>query len=514
MKMNQLKAGSVLSYLQMAVGVIIGVIYTPVMIRLLGKSEYGLYNTVASTISVLSILSLGFNSSYLRYYSMYKHKNDKESIFRLNGLFLVIFLIIGIIALICGLFLSFNLETVFSKGLTPEEYDTAKVLMILLTVNLSVSFPMCVFSNIISANERYVFLKLLGMVKTVVGPLVTLPLLLMGYRSTAMVVVTLIISVLTDAAYFIYVVCVLKNKFIFKRVKNGIFLDLFIYTSFLALNAIVDQINMNMGKLLLGRYNGTGAVAVYSVGYSLYQYYMMFSTSISGVFSPRIHKIVNATCDDAGRQRTELTDLFVRVGRIQFLVLMLIATGLIFFGKTFISFWAGEGYENAYTVSVLLLFSSSLALIQNLGIEIQRAENKHRFRSIAYTVMALSNLLLTIKLCPVYGAVGAAAGTAASLIIANGIIMNIYYHKRCNIDIKCFWKNIARLSLGLIFPLAAGTVLNIFIKQKSMTYMLLGGMSYTVIYFASMWLFGMNRYEKDLIVKPINKIYVKLRRIS
>ena len=128
--------------------------------------------------------------------------------------------------------------------------------------------------------------------------------------------------------------------------------------------------------------------------------------------------------------------------------------------------------------------------------------------------MALSNLLLTIKLCPVYGAVGAAVGTAASLIIANGIIMNIYYHKRCNIDIKCFWKNITRLSLGLIFPLAAGTILNIFIKQKNMTYMLLGGMTYSVIYFASMWLFGMNRYEKDLIVKPIKKIYGRLRRIS
>ena len=68
MAKNQLKAGSVLSYIQMALSVIIQLVYTPIMIRLLGKNEYGLYQTVASTISMLSILSLGFNSGYIRYY--------------------------------------------------------------------------------------------------------------------------------------------------------------------------------------------------------------------------------------------------------------------------------------------------------------------------------------------------------------------------------------------------------------------------------------------------------------
>ena len=67
MKINQLKGGSLLSYGQTFLSILIGVVYTPVMLRLLGQSEYGLYNTVSSTISMLSILSLGFNSSYIRY---------------------------------------------------------------------------------------------------------------------------------------------------------------------------------------------------------------------------------------------------------------------------------------------------------------------------------------------------------------------------------------------------------------------------------------------------------------
>ena len=149
---SQIKIGSILSYLQMAINVIIQLVYTPIMIRLLGQNEYGLYNTVASTISMLSILSLGFNSGYIRYYAIYKKNNDKESICKLNGLFLIIFLIIGFIGFLCGLFLSFHLDLVFDQGLTAEEYAKARIMMLLLTVNLAFSFPMSVFQNIISAH--------------------------------------------------------------------------------------------------------------------------------------------------------------------------------------------------------------------------------------------------------------------------------------------------------------------------------------------------------------------------
>ena len=69
---SQLKAGAIISYIQMGLSVIVGLLFTPVMIRTLGQSEYGLYNTVASTISMLSILRLGFDNSYIRYFAKYK----------------------------------------------------------------------------------------------------------------------------------------------------------------------------------------------------------------------------------------------------------------------------------------------------------------------------------------------------------------------------------------------------------------------------------------------------------
>ena len=483
------------------------------MIRLLGQNEYGLYNTVASTISMLSVLSLGFNSGYIRYYSLYKKRNDYNAINKLNGLFLMIFIIIGLIGLICGLFLSFHLDLVFDAGLTKEEYNTARVLMLLLTVNLTVSFPMSVFQNIITAHERFVFLKLLGMLKNILGPLIIYPLLLRGYRSIAMVTVSVSVSVLVDAIYIVYVLVFMKEKFVFHNFEKGIFVSLFTYTIFIAVNTFIDQINWNIDKLLLGRFRGTSEVAIYSVGYTLYQFYMLFSTSIAGVFTPRIHSTVNRTKDDILLQKKELTELFTRVGRIQFLILGLVASGIIFWGKYFISIWAGKEYSNAYYVSLLLILPASISLIQTLGIEIQRAENKHQFRSVAYSIMALINLGLSIILCQRYGAIGSAFGTAFSLIVGNGIIMNIYYHRKCNLDILFFWRNISRQSLGIILPIITGVILVHCVPLNSIAMFLTCTIVFTIIYCVSMWFFGMNDYEKELFRKPLNKVIRRSKEI-
>ena len=506
-KVSQIKAGSFLSYIQMALNVIIQLVYTPIMIRLLGQSEYGLYNTVASTIALLSILNLGFNSGYIRFYARYKKENDQKSINRLNGLFLEIFLIIGLIGFFCGIFLVHHLDIVFDKGLTSSEYETAHILMLLLSINLAISFPMSVFANIISAHEKFIYLKIVGMLKTVLSPILSIPLLLLGYGAIGIVAITVVVAFITDALYLYYVLGVMHEKFEIRGIEKQIFKDLFIFSSFIALNSLIDQINWNIDKILLGRFKGTAEVAIYSTGYTLYQCYMVFSTSISSVFTPRIHRIVNATADNTDQQRKQLSELFIKVGRIQFLILGLVSTGILFFGQFFITnIWVGTGYENSYYVALLLIFPASIALIQNLGIEIQRAQNKHKFRSIVYSGMALVNLLLSIYLCQLYGSIGSAVGTAISLVLANGIVMNIYYDRHCNIDVKAFWKNITSVLKGLMIPILFGVIIKRFITINNVYAFIALVFAYSLVYALSIWFLSINEDEKQLILSIFAKV--------
>lgn len=505
MKRNQIQSGAILSYIQMALNVIISLIVTPIMIRSLGDSEYGLYNTVASTISMLSIISLGFNSSYIRFFSKYKRDGDEEKISSLNGLFLIIFSIMGLVAFLCGIFLTYNLELVFDKGLTASEYGIARILMGMLTVNLSLTFPASVFTSIISSHERYFFLKLISVLNTVVSPLLTLPLLLLGYGSVMMVTVAIIINAVTYTLYIVYVFCVLKCKFKFSGFERGLIGNLFGYTVFIAMNMIIDQINWNVDKIVLGRFKGTGEVALYSVGFTIYSFYQLFSTAISELFTPQIHRTVNSE-NDKTALRNEFTTLFIFVGRIQFLILALISSGFVFFGLPFVRYWAGAGYTTSYYVALMLILSATVPLIQNLGIEIQRAQNKHKFRSYAYLSMAIINLVVSIFLCQLYGAIGSTIGTAISLVLMNGIVMNIYYHKKCNVDIVAFWKQILRLSVGLIPSIAYGVILNYFVVFDSFGKFVLGVLSYALVYIVSMWFVGMNTVEKNMIKDILKKV--------
>ena len=237
----------------------------------------------------------------------------------------------------------------------------------------------------------------------------------------------------------------------------------------------------------------------------------MFSTVISGLFTPRIHKIV---CSDASEssKSTELTKLFIKVGRIQFMVLGLVASGLVIFGHEFIiRIWAGEGYSESYYVMIILAISSTIALTQNIGIEIQRALNLHKFRAVLYAIMAVGNFVASIFLCKKYGAVGSAIGTGVSLIVCNGIIMNIYYSHKCNLNVSLFWKNIFSVLKGFILPALAAMLLRFIPGESLMIWLLKVGL-YTVVYCFAICCFSMNPYEKALLKKPLALLGTKIRR--
>lgn len=506
MKINQLKAGAALSYISMGLGYLVSIIYTPMMLRLLGQSEYGLYNLVVSVVAYLGVLNFGFGSSYMRYYSRYKVQDDNEKIATLNGMFLIIFSFIGLVAVIAGTALAMNTEVILGSELTNVELSRAKILMMILVINLAISFPNIVFTSHITANEKFVFQKLVQMIKTVANPFVVLPLLILGYGSVGMVIATTFLNIVIEITNAVYCIKKLKMRFSFRNFDLKLMREMTVFSSFIFINLLIDQINWNIDKFILGRFYGTVSVAIYGLAAQLNTYYLSIATVISSVFIPRVHRLV------ASDNNGELTGLFTRIGRVQFIILSLISSALVFFGRPFINLWAGKNYDDSYPIVLLLIIPVTIPLIQNIGIEIQRAKNMHQFRSWIYFFIALGNLGLSIPLAKVYGGVGAAIGTAASLIIGNGLLMNWYNHVKVGLDMKFFWKQILNFVPALIAPLIAGVFISNFFNLNNPFYFLGFGIVYVVIFCTSMWFFGMNHYEKDLLGKPIKKIFSRVVR--
>ena len=493
MTFNQKKTGVILSYLSQGIHILSGLIYTPIMLRLLGQSEYGLYQLVYSVVSYLSLLSFGFTASYMRFYSRAKAKNEQDEVARLNGMFMTIFMAIAVICVLCGSVMIGNIKLIFSDGLTPQEYPTARILMGLMVFNLALTFPNSVFDAFTSAHERFFFQKMLTVFQNLLNPFLALPLLLLGYGSVGMVCVTTFLTVSKLAMNVWFSLKKLHVRFIFNGFRFGLLKEMWVFTFFIFLNQIIDQVNWNVGKFLLGRLSGTTAVAIFGLGAQI--------TSISNVFVPKVNRIV-ATSDD----NSELTKLFTKVGRVQFIILALIFTGFIFFGRPFMIFWGGEGYADSYYIALWLILPVTVPLIQNLGIEIQRAKNKHQARSIVYFCIAIANVLISIPLIRSVGTVGAAMGTGLSLICGNIIFMNWYYQKHIGLDMFYFWKSISRFIPSLVVPCIVGVLIMIFVPMNSLFVLGAWIVLYAAVYCLSMYFLGMNNEEKQMVMGPIRKL--------
>jgi len=179
---SQLKTGAVLTYVTLLLGNAIALVYTPFMLRTLGQSEYGLFSLANAVVGYLTVLDFGFGSATIRYTAKYNAEGQIEKTQSMYGMFIFLYGFIGLITLVIGFILSFFAYNLFAKGLTVEEIKTVRVLLILATINLAVSFPFGVFTSIITAYEKFVFLKIVSLIRLIVNPVVYIPVLLLGYK--------------------------------------------------------------------------------------------------------------------------------------------------------------------------------------------------------------------------------------------------------------------------------------------------------------------------------------------
>lgn len=502
---SQIKMGAILSYAIIVVNMIVGIVYTPILTAKLGQSEYGLYSLVVSIISYLTILDFGFGNAIIIYTTKYRIGNQKEKEEKLHGMFLIIYTIIGIIAGIIGAILWINVDKLFGYSMTYEELRKAKVLMGILTLNLVLTFPLSVFSSIITAYEKFVFSKVLNLIRIIATPAIMLVLLNFGYKSIALVVLNTTFNIGTLLLNYIYCKKKLNIRLRFGKLDVKLLKEIMAYSVWIFLNSVMDKINWNVDQFILGTISGTAVVAVYSVASQLNQMYLNFSTAIAGVMLPKVAKMEEQKASDA-----EFTQVFIQTGRIQYIVMALIMSGFVLYGQEFINLlWVGPEYSQSYIIACILMLPLTIPLIQNVGLNIIQAKNQYKFRVIVLFIFAIFNLIVTVFLSKLYGGIGAAIGTALSIICGQIIFMNVFYYKKTHIDIPKFWKNIFKMSIPVLIVVFIGVIIKKIFPITNSLKLILQILIYTVIYLIVMWRFGTNQYEKELIITPLNRLLKK-----
>ncbi len=497
-----------MSYVNLAIGTVIPFLYTPIMLRILGQAEYGLYSLSNSVISYLSLLTLGLGGTILRFLTRYRTENDKQMLERTAGLFLALYGAIALLTCVVGAGLIFFTGTLFAQGLTSWEIQRLNVLLLIMAVSTAVSLLSGVYSSLLICYEKYLFQRVVGIFGTIAAPCLNLVMLYAGSASVGMALAGLLLQLISLAANIGYCSKKLDIHLQLRNLPWGMLKEVFGFSLFVFVGMIADLLYWSCDKVLLGAMVSSAAVAVYNIGGTFNSILQNMSAAISGVFAPRVNQYV---CQQ--RPTEDFSQLLIRVGRLQYFVVSLVLSGFVSFGKDFILMWAGEGYEQAYTVALLTMVPLGIPLIQNIAFTTITAQNRHQFRALLYTVLAVANALGTFLLIPIWGVVGAALCTCVVFLLGHGLIMNWFYYSKIGLDIPRFWANILKMSavpagLMLLFALLRRCGL----VAGSLWELLAQIVVYTAAFCVLSWACSMNSYEKELARQLLGRVFCKKGR--
>ena len=497
---KQMSAGVVLSYLVIIVQFVTGLVYTPIVLRSLGKSQYGIYSLCTSFMGYLTIMNSGINAAYVRFYVQTKVQ-DQKKIPGLNGMFLKIFIILAFITLFGGWCVGIFSPQIFGDKISPDEYVLVKQCFFFLSINSFVNVINCVFSSIITANEKFIFAKTITLIMTVAKPIFTIPFLLRGYDCVIVIIINMCVSIVTVIVNALFCIRVFHTRFYLKERDMVLLRDIIQFSGFIVFQSIMDQLNWQIDKFILARTHGTEEISIYSVGATFNTYYMTFSSALSGVFIAQINKL------QAQNLNEKLNNLFLKTSRIFSYLILLVMTAFIIFGHQFIIRWAGEEYSKSYFIGILLMLPITLSLCMGLGQDIARAKNKHQLQIVINFFVSIINAIISIPLAITWGSVGSATGTFIASIIICIIIQPIYYHRIIGLDMHSFFTELFIFLPGLIPSFILGFIINHFhLLRPIYTNIMIWGLIFLVIYAISMWFIVMNNQEKEIVKKIISKV--------
>ncbi len=490
-----------LSYLNTIVSMICGLFLSSFLLRQLGDTDYGIYQTMSSFANYLVLLEFGTGTVLSRNLVAARARKESELQIEKNisTVWTITAALSSVILLVSVLFYLF-IPAVYSNTLNPEQIQLGKKIFALIVIFLLSSFASQTLNGIILAYENYTFSAAVSIVKLLSRTALLIALIANFKNAVIIALVDACMGV--GIALFTYLYC--RRSF---RIKiNFRNFDILILKASLPLciaiflQAIVNQSNSIVGKFILGVMAGPEDVSLYSVGLYVFSIFSSLSVIPVSMYVPQVTKDVAN-----GLEGLDLTKTLVQPCRLIVLVGGSIVFGFISCGQQFIDIVYGTEYSLAWIISIILMLPSFLNESNAVVLNVLDVKNKRIVRSWLLMITTVINILMTIVGIKYFGIVAAAAATGISKLI-QFVMMNIYYQKAVDIKIGYLFKHIFKGILPYqVLGAAVGYFIGVLIPNIYIAFFT-AGISYVIIAFGGFLLFGKSRTESELIGKYLAKI--------
>lgn len=358
---SQRCAGVVLGYANIVVKNLVNLVYTPMLLSIVGQADYGVYQTSNSFVFSLSLLSFGFSQAYVRFYTL--KRAHGEGVRGLNGVYLVLYTVVSVIAFLLGLAFAASAGTLFSASFTPDEVGLATVVMSIMAGSIAVTLFNSVFDAYILAHEEFRFQQSRQMLTTLATPSCAYALLCLGFGIVGVTIVQLAVNLVLLALNASFCLGRLEMRFDVRHFGGKFFKAIAVFNAWIFASQVCELVNQNIPNIPLGAVSGAVAVSAFTVSVQIRSIVYSLTATMSNVFTPLINRIVAESDDNAGFIR-----LMARVSRHQVVFYLWVLGGFAVLGRFFMRARTGPGFSDVYWLM--------LAMVTPLFIPL--AEHGHR----------------------------------------------------------------------------------------------------------------------------------------
>lgn len=498
-------SGVVLSYLLILVKLVVTLLFTPFLVASLGVEGYGLYTLIGALAAYLYILDFGMNDSVLRFFV--GHEKDKIERDKFFGKMLGLYAIVGGFVMLAAYGFSVMAEPVFGDQNTPEQVRILREMILITGFGAAVVVALNPVGALLSATESFVFLRSMEIAATVFSTLVMLVVLIRGGGAVAVVTVATVATVLQAVMRLGYSICVLGARVRLSLPELEVLRRVGGYAAPIFVVMIAEVLFWRLDSVLIGSMLGAAPIAIYSIGVTFNKYFMSFATALSRVMTPEIIRQV-----DQGADARALTDMMIRVSRIQAMFLLLILGGLIVFGHRFLVLWLGPEFSSSYWVMLAVLIPYTFELTGNARNIILQVKGLYWQKSAITFTIAVFNIPLTLHLLQVMGVLGAALSTGIAIMLGYMLIA-LLLKLKVGMEIGRY---LVKTGRGIVPVAALLTAFGLWIEHflpAGWMPLIVGGLVYTLLFCLSVYKFGVNSEERVFIERFLGRLQVwKLRR--
>lgn len=439
------KISILISYASAVVALLASFFITPVILDNVGDSNYGLYSFCASLTTWLTVLTTAIASSYIFFAKREIAKNGNDAV--TNQLFNRIFQLFAVLIVVVVLTIP-PLLYFLDIRLPNYSLEQSKVIFLLLGISgieVAVSILFSFYHQYLVSRKEFFFVRGKNLLLEILGYGLNLACAFLFKSIIAIALVTTLKTLLSGVLNWLWASRIDKPQFekISLIEHKSELWTIIKYVSFVTLNSVVTTINNTLDKTILGFMGYSSLVTIYQLAFSFSTYLLLVVAAVQETYMPQIHEYYST------EKTKEAHTLFSLVTKIQLILMVCIVFGFVACGYDFVLVWVGGERINVYYYAAVLNILSIVPNSCGIAADCERALNKHKFRPLVLVASAILNIIVSVVLAfflndelVIWGCI---AGTAASKIIAEWIVIPVYDSRVIGLPMKTFFLDFLKI---------------------------------------------------------------------